>query len=134
MPVNDVSVRDGFAMLRDLDDAVLIDVRTPQEWTLVGVPTLESINKTVTFAAWSEFGTGRQNPNFANEALQGLDVDTPLLFLCRSGVRSKAAASLAAQAGFTKTYNLQEGFEGDVNADGHRDGGWKHVGLPWSQR
>jgi len=134
MTVIDVSVEDGFAMLRDLDDAVLIDVRTPQEWTLVGVPDLESIGKSVRFVAWSEFGTGLPNPNFADEALDGLDAQTPLLFLCRSGVRSKAAGALAAQAGFAKTYNLQEGFEGDVNADGHRDGGWKHVGLPWGQR
>ena len=57
------------------------------------------------------------------------------MFICRSGVRSNNAASLASEAGFTACYNVLEGFEGDPDADAHRGrkGGWRFHGLPWRQ-
>jgi rhodanese-related sulfurtransferase len=57
------------------------------------------------------------------------------MFLCRSGVRSDAAARVAAAAGYAKAFNVVEGFEGDKDADGHRGtlGGWRKAGLPWVQ-
>jgi rhodanese-related sulfurtransferase len=63
------------------------------------------------------------------------DKDTPLLFLCRSGGRSHAAAAALAAAGFTRCYNVLEGFEGDKDASGQRNrvGGWRAAGLPWQQ-
>jgi rhodanese-related sulfurtransferase len=58
-----------------------------------------------------------------------------VLFICRSGGRSHAAAAAATQAGFTTCYNVLEGFEGDVGAAKHRNvtGGWRAAGLPWQQ-
>ena len=56
------------------------------------------------------------------------------MFLCRSGVRSVAAAQAATAAGLGPAYNVLEGFEGDVGADGHRGhSGWRAAGLPWRQ-
>jgi rhodanese-related sulfurtransferase len=57
------------------------------------------------------------------------------MFLCRSGVRSHAAAIAATQAGWKEAYNILEGFEGDKNAEGQRNsvGGWKFARLPWIQ-
>jgi rhodanese-related sulfurtransferase len=59
----------------------------------------------------------------------------PVAFLCRSGVRSVAAAELVTAAGFARAYNVAEGFEGPVDGAGHRGGaaGWKAAGLPWRQ-
>ena len=64
-----------------------------------------------------------------------IDRDAPLLFLCRSGVRSKAAAIAMTQQGFTACYNIANGFEGDSDPTRHRGtvSGWKVEGLPWVQ-
>ena len=63
------------------------------------------------------------------------DPATPVIFLCPSGVRSHAAAAIAAAAGYHQAFNLLEGFEGDRDASGHRSsvGGWRAAGLPWVQ-
>ncbi len=58
-----------------------------------------------------------------------------ILFLCRSGVRSIAAARAMAERGYTKSFNVTQGFEGGLDDEGHRGvGGWKALGLPWSQK
>jgi rhodanese-related sulfurtransferase len=56
------------------------------------------------------------------------------LLLCRSGVRSIAAAQRATELGVL-AYNVLEGFEGDPDLNGHRGqrGGWRMRGLPWRQ-
>jgi hypothetical protein len=53
-----------------------------------------------------------------------------------SGCRAKSgipAAIAATQAGFTKAFDLLEGFEGDKDGQGHRKtvSGWCFRGLPW---
>jgi rhodanese-related sulfurtransferase len=59
----------------------------------------------------------------------------PVLFLCRSGQRSDSAARAATAAGYTRAFNVLEGFEGNKDTDGHRGnlGGWRKAGLPWVQ-
>ena len=66
---------------------------------------------------------------------RGADRSTPVLFLCRSGVRSRAAAIALADAGWARCYNVAEGFEGDLDAARRRGarGGWRARGLPWTQ-
>jgi len=58
-----------------------------------------------------------------------------LVFLCRSGKRSDAAATAAAAAGFGCVLNVIGGFEGDLDEQGQRGklGGWRKAGLPWKQ-
>ena len=65
----------------------------------------------------------------------GIDEDTTILFLCRSGQRSIGAAIALTEAGYGKSYNVLEGFEGNKDDAGHRGrtGGWKVAGLPWTQ-
>lgn len=128
MPFTEISVHDAYRMLADDESAVLIDVRTPEEWSAVGVPDLGAIGKQVRYATWTRYGTGEPNPNFLNEATDGLAADTPLLFLCRSGARSQGAATAAEAAGYGTTYNVTQGFEG-----GPGKVGWKHADLPWQQ-
>ncbi|MAJ88804.1 MAG: sulfurtransferase [Acidimicrobiaceae bacterium] len=128
MPFTEISVADAYRLLADDPSAVLIDVRTPEEWAQIGVATLDSIGKQVRFATWTWYGTGERNPNFLAEATEGLDMETPLLFLCRSGARSQGAAMVAEASGFGTTYNVTQGFEGGPGA-----AGWKYAGLPWTQ-
>ena len=123
----------AWSMLTSDERSVLIDVRTAAEWNYVGVPDLDDVGRELRLVEWITFPDGAPNPDFMEAATAGLDRDAPILFLCRSGARSDAAARAFDAAGFTTTHNVVAGFEGDPGPDGHRQGGWKHEGLPWRQ-
>lgn len=129
----ELTLDQAWAILSDDRNAVLIDVRTQPEWQFVGVPILDELGKQVRFVEWSTYPHGIANNNFVAQASDGLDREDPVLFLCRSGVRSLAAAHEFAEAGFTKAYNISAGFEGDLDSSGQRTDGWRHSGLPWRQ-
>ena len=118
------------ALMQQIPGAKLIDVRTQAEWEYVGhIPDSVLIE-------WNSYPSGQRNPEFLEE-LQGKVAKTaaPVMFLCRSGARSHQAAMAATQAGYSNSYNILEGFEGDKDANGHRNtvGGWRAAGLPWVQ-
>jgi rhodanese-related sulfurtransferase len=132
----DLSPVQAYQLLSDDPDAVLVDVRTRAEWSYVGVPDLSGPDRRVVCVEWVSFPDGVRNPQFLAElAAAGIGPKTPVTFLCRSGVRSVAAAELATAEGFARAYNIAEGFEGPVDGAGHRGsvGGWKAAGLPWRQ-
>ena len=133
--VGDVSCADSWAALAETEGAVLVDVRTRAEWSYVGLPDLSSLKRRVIQVEWQSFPHGERNQTFAEEiAAKGVRPEQPVYLLCRSGVRSAAAADLLAACGYT-TYNIADGFEGQLDSDGHRGGrnGWKAAGLPWKQ-
>lgn len=119
--------QEAHALLQAIPEARLIDVRTRAEWHWVGrVPQALEIE-------WQSWPEGERNPHFL-DTLQGLvPPGVPLLFLCRSGVRSHHAAVLASSHGFAACFNILEGFEGDKDSQGQRGtlGGWRRAGLPW---
>jgi len=130
-----VSPQQAWQGLVDQPEAVLIDVRTKAEWAYVGGPDLSGIERPVFQIEWQHFPSSARNPGFAQEvAANGIRPGTPVYLICRSGVRSLAAADLLAGLGHT-TYNVAEGFEGNLDASGHRGtgSGWKAAGLPWRQ-
>jgi rhodanese-related sulfurtransferase len=131
----DVSPQRAYELLAREPDAVLVDVRTRAEWTYVGVPDLSGLGKEVVRVEWEHYPDGSPNSAFLDElSAIGVDPDATVLFLCRSGVRSAAAAETASRAGFTRAYNVSEGFEGPLDPDGHRGArGWRAAGLPWRQ-
>ncbi len=132
----EIEARDAWKILEQDDGAVLIDVRTDAEWTYVGVPDLSPLGKTPVRLSWQLFPEMAVDPGFCDklESL-GLPRDAPLLFICRSGARSRAAAEAMAARGYTRCYNVVDGFEGDPDAHNHRGtiNGWKVAGLPWVQ-
>lgn len=131
----DVAPIDAYQALVEDPAAVLVDVRTRAELVYVGHPDLSGIGKQLAAIEWSPV-TGGIDPQFAERLGQlGLDADAPVFFICRSGSRSRFAASAAAAAGHERAYNVAHGFEGPVDADGHRGTttGWKADGLPWRQ-
>jgi sulfur dioxygenase len=106
--------------------AVLVDVRTDAEREWVGfVPAAVPL-------AWKQWPGMAMNPQFDSGVLELKG--RKLLMLCRSGVRSIAAAKRATELG-AEAYNILEGFEGDPDDQAHRGqrGGWKFRGLPWRQ-
>ena len=85
---------------------------------------------------WNTYPDGVRNPVFLEQLrAAATDVDAPVLFLCRSGVRSDQAARAALAVGYTHAYNVLEGFEGDKDASGQRGhvSGWRKARLPWIQ-
>ncbi|MBT0566162.1 rhodanese-like domain-containing protein [Williamsia sp. CHRR-6] len=131
----DVTPQQAWDMLVSDPSAVLVDVRTRAEWAYVGLPELSEIDKQVVLVEWVSFPDGARNPYFVEQLRDaGVADDTTVLFLCRSGQRSVGAAQAATADGITKAYNVSEGFEGGLDADGHRGAvGWKAIGLPWRQ-
>jgi rhodanese-related sulfurtransferase len=131
----DIPSQRAYALLAQEPDAVLVDVRTRPEWTYVGLPDLGPLGKKVVRVEWQRYPDGAPNPTFLDDlAAAGVEPEQTVLFLCRSGVRSAAAAETASRAGFARAYNVSDGFEGPLDADGHRGAsGWRASGLPWRQ-
>jgi len=109
--------------------ALLVDVRTAEERKFVGhVPNTLHV-------AWATGTSMTRNPRFARELETKFKKDQIVLFLCRSGKRSAEAARVATKAGFINAFNVLEGFEGEIDANGQRGhlGGWRSHQLPWVQ-
>jgi rhodanese-related sulfurtransferase len=136
----DLPVAEAWSLLKGDPKAQLVDVRTAAEWSFVGLPDLSSLGRKAHLVEWQSYPSMAINPDFAaavTEAMRaaGAGADTPILFLCRSGARSRSAAIALTGAGFTRAFNIAGGFEGDVGPDGHRGhvNGWKATNLPWRQ-
>lgn len=110
--------------------ALLVDVRTGEERKFVGhVPNSLHV-------AWATGTSLTRNPRFVRELEAKVgSKDAIVLLLCRSGKRSALAAEAAAKGGFTKVFNVLEGFEGEMDASQHRGSidGWQFHDLPWVQ-
>ena len=109
-------------------DAVLVDVRTDAEREWVGgVPGAVAL-------AWKQWPGMALNADFDGDLKAAVSSGAKALMLCRSGVRSIAAAKRATELGID-AYNILEGFEGDPDERGQRGkkGGWRYRGLPWQQ-
>lgn len=96
-----ISVTDADQRLAD-GDAVLIDVREPDEWQQGHVPGATHIPLAQLSAR-----------------LAGLPRDRDILLVCRSGNRSGVAQDLLARAGFERAINVQGGMLA-----------WQRHGLP----
>ena len=104
-------------------EANLVDVRTPFELATVGriegVPLVE----------WPRDGDDEAIERFVSELRSAVDPAKPVLFICRSGVRSHYAAHVACAVGYARAYNVLEGFEGHPGAGD----GWREAKLPWKK-
>lgn len=109
-------------------EAVLVDVRTDAEREWVGfVPGAVPL-------AWRQWPGMVVNTSFDEGLKAAVPTGKKVVLLCRSGVRSIAAAKRATALGL-EAYNILEGFEGgpDAHAQRGRQDGWRYHGLPWRQ-
>ena len=120
---------EALTFLQENSDARLVDVRSKAEWSWVGrIPGAVEIE-------WLVFPSMQVNPDFLEHLSLKVPKESPVMFICRSGVRSNQAAIAALESGYVNCFNVLEGFEGDKDSNGHRgvQGGWKAAGLPWVQ-
>jgi rhodanese-related sulfurtransferase len=135
----DLLAVDAYALLEGDASSVLVDVRTQAEWSYVGTPDLQTLGKTPLFLEWQSYPSMAVAPDFAArlEALlqSAVGRGAPLVFLCRSGVRSRHAAIAMTSAGWGPCFNVSDGFEGPLDGSRRRGvlSGWKAGRLPWTQ-
>jgi len=121
--------REAHAFLKDNANAVFIDCRSEMEYLFVGHPS------GALSIPWNDGPDWNVNPHFVAHVKIAASVDRPILLICRSGNRSLDAGAALENAGFTQIYNVLHGFEGELDANHHRNSvtGWRHEDLPWEQ-
>jgi rhodanese-related sulfurtransferase len=136
--LHEISPKTAWEMLKQDPRAVLVDVRSSMEYLFVGHP------KGAVHVPWIDEPDWDINPHFDTDVrklmLGGLSCDkeegcAPLILICRSGKRSREAGELLVEKGLKNVYNIDEGFEGELDDEHHRStvGGWRFHGLPWEQ-
>jgi len=136
--LHNVSPKNAYQMINDDPRAILVDIRSSMEFLFVGHPV------GAVHLPWIDEPDWEINPHFVPEVrklmLGGAVCDTeegcaPIVLICRSGKRSHEAGKVLIAAGLSNVYNIDEGFEGDLNEHHQRSsvGGWRFHGLPWEQ-
>lgn len=127
-----VTPAEAYQLLQANPAIKLVDVRTNAERDWIGrVAISEGQHLAI---EWNMYPGARPNPDFLSQLENAAaDKQSVLLFLCRSGVRSRHAAKLATENGYQNCFDILEGFEGDKDEHGHRKtvSGWCKAGLPW---
>jgi rhodanese-related sulfurtransferase len=110
-------------------DAVLVDCRSEWEFLFVGHPIGALL------IPWYEGENWDLNPRFLGEVRAAASHHRPVVLICRSGNRSREAGEFLEKNGFTEVFNVQYGFEGELDEHHHRStlNGWRFDGLPWEQ-
>lgn len=135
-------------MMKNMDKALFLDVRTPSELNYLGVVTVMDANvptDTMDGTAWDDKKSRyvrKHNENFvadvdARMKAKGLKKTDTVFLMCRSGDRSAKAVNVLAKNGYTNVYNVVDGYEGDKAKKGENKGkrvvnGWKNSALPWT--
>ncbi len=134
----ELTCKQASSMLENDARAIIIDVRSSMEFLFVGHP------KGAVHIPWIDEPEWDINPHFVADVrkvlLGGIAcVDdegcVPVILICRSGKRSKDAGRLLMDAGLQQVYNVDEGFEGELDDSHQRStlGGWRFHKLPWEQ-
>ena len=94
-----ISVSDARAMIQSSSNLLVVDVRTPEEYTQGHLK-------------------GAINIPLSDLQLRigGLEQNRPMLVYCQTGSRSAQASSILVKAGFTQVYNLDGGMTAWINS------------------
>ena len=133
-----LTAKQAWQLLQEEPRAVLVDIRSTMEFLFVGHPA------SALHVPWIDEPEWTVNPHFVTDVRKVMlggatahgDIDgAPVILICRSGKRSIDAGSALLEAGFSRVYHVDEGFEGELDENHHRGslGGWRYHGLPWEQ-
>lgn len=138
MKVQSISPQQAWELLQNDPRAVLVDVRSSMEYLFVGHPS------GAVHIPWIDEPDWTVNEHFLTDVrklmlggvVEGEDSGSaPVILICRSGKRSLEAGKVLVEGGFPEVYNIDEGFEGELDSNHHRStlGGWRFHKLPWEQ-
>ncbi|TVP53364.1 MAG: sulfurtransferase [Halomonadaceae bacterium] len=146
--IQTLSATAAYELLQTNPRAVLVDVRDPIEIKFTGFATPTAIHVPWALADRDNFDEAVKtwpmvsNSDFKSQIKQRLDAlgvaqDDPVIVMCRSGARSEPGARVIASLGFSESYSINNGFEGEAVEQGDHKGmriteGWRNSGLPWS--
>lgn len=136
--VKSISAKEAMQLITDQPKSLLVDVRSHMEYLFIGHPV------GAVHIPWIDEPEWDINPHFVRDVRQlllgglsddGSGVQVPVILICRSGKRSYEAGQLLVHEGFKNVYNVEDGFEGELDDHHHRStlGGWRCEGLPWEQ-
>ena len=136
--VQTISALEAHELIKREPASAFIDVRSDMEYLFIGHP-VGAVN-----IPWIDEPDFVVNPDFEREVrrlILGGIIETsghqsvPVVLICRSGKRSAEAGELLIEHGFRHVYNVEHGFEGELDEHHHRStlGGWRYDGLPWEQ-
>ncbi len=134
--VEQIKSKAAFTILCQDKDSFLIDVRTNEELTFVGVVQDKEFKNKMISIQWLTYPHMEENPEFLNQ-LEDIvkNKEAKIFFICRTGARSNNAAQFCQNIGYKNCFNIINGFEGDLNGQGQRGlvNGWKASNLLWRQ-
>ena len=132
-----ISPPDAWKLVQEDTRSLLVDIRSSMEYLFVGHP------EGAVHVPWIDEPDWVVNPNFVTDVrklmlggvVEADEGSAPVILICRSGKRSREAGELLLKEGITNVYNIDEGFEGELDEDHHRStlGGWRYHKLPWQQ-
>ena len=137
--IKQISSKEAFEEIKSNLGALLIDVRSELEWKKIGIPDLGDLNENLVLLELQSMPSMEYNQNFLvelEEVLNDKNVNN-VMFICKAGVRSQAAAVqsmgvLLNKNESIKICNISDGFEGKgFSIFGDKASGWKNSGLPW---
>jgi rhodanese-related sulfurtransferase len=142
MSIQVIDSLNAYDMLRNDKNSLLIDVRTTEEFNLVGIVDSSNFNNRMILLPWQYYQDGEMNQDFLSTLNTNLNNffkenlnDINLIFICRSGSRSFNASNYIANNGYKNCFNISDGFEGAIDKNHQRSkiNGWKYNNLPWKQ-
>ena len=119
--IKQISSKEIKEYLKNNPKAILLDVRTQEEWDNIGKPDGDKIGLKTYFLeirrdAFFDFVQEFKNLNIGQ--------DKEILVICASGERSQITAELLSKENY-KSINISDGFMGSKEGVG-----WKNNGLP----
>ena len=121
----------------------ILDVRTLDEYIYIGHAAMAwnvvAFFQTSDWDAEKHHFSMKPNPDFIIQIMEIFNPEDIILVTCRSGGRSALAVNQMAAVGFSRVYNITDGFEGDMVHDQgslyfqkRMVNGWKNSGVPWT--
>jgi rhodanese-related sulfurtransferase len=125
--IKQIPSKDLEKFIKENPSSILLDVRTEEEWNMVGKPSGKKFKIKTYFISLLKGVQRIKNDNFVHDVnSKKISKEDPILVICRSGQRSQMAATLLQQEGYKNCINISDGFEGNVNVGL----GWKNSNLP----
>lgn len=100
-----ISVQEAYDQTQANPDAVLVDVRQPNEWEDFGYPAGAALLEMDDILA------------IVSGPVEGLPQDQPVYVICNSGNRSVIVADHLIGLGYEEVYNVDGGIEAWLDAD-----------------